>query len=330
MKEKFLELRKTHNHELMLFGILILLVVVMSAISPGRFFTFSNIQSMALQMSEFGFFALGMMAIIITGGINLAIVAQAAIASIIGASILTQPFATENPMLYVPIAIIAMVLVGIITGIGGGFFVAYVGATPILVTLGFMSLLNGLSLVLTKGSPISGFPAAYKLIGSGNVGPFPIPFLLFVLGAMACYLLLERSAFGTRLYMVGCNERATLFSAVNTKHVLMQAYILCGIMAAFAGIIMSSRYNSAKMDYGASYQMQSIAAAVLGGTRISGGQGTVVGTVLAVCIIQVISNGLNIVGVNRYGVDIINGVFLVVVLTIGHFMQRGRHAVADA
>ena len=131
-----------------------------------------------------------------------------------------------------------------------------------------------------------------------------------------CYFLFERSTWGTKVYMIGCNELASKFSGIDTKKILLQVYVYSSILTGIASIFITSRYNSAKTDYGSSYLMQAVTAVVLGGTSISGGHGKVIGTVIAVCIIQVISTGLNILQVNRYIINIITGGILILVLAL--------------
>lgn len=318
------KLWQKHPNELVLAGILAGLFCVIGALSPRQFLSVNNLRSMMFQMSEFGFIAIGMMAVILTGGISLSIVSQAALSSIVGAFILTSPLTQSSPALGIILAIAACVIVSALSGALNAFFVAVVGVAPILVTLGTMTLYNGISLNFTKGGAISGFPDAYSIIGNEMLLGIPIPILLYALGAAVSYFLLERSAWGTEIYSIGCNETAARFSAINTRKALMKLYIFSGVMAGVSGIIMSSRYNSAKSDYGSSYLMQSVAAVVLGGTRITGGHGTVAGTVLAVCIIQIVTSGMNILGVNRYVIDIVIGGILILVLTFRMCMQKGK------
>ena len=139
---------------------------------------------------------------------------------------------------------------------------------------------------------------------------------------IVAYLLIERSRWGISVYMVGGNEKATRFSGINTRKTIMGVYVFSAVLSGLAGILMTSRYNSAKADYGSSYTMQAVAATVLGGTSINGGSGHVMGTVIAVCIIQVISSGFNILKINRNLTDIATGLILVGVLAMNHFVNQ--------
>ncbi|MDC7290859.1 ABC transporter permease [Blautia schinkii] len=315
------EMKSKHSSEFTLLLIFIGVFIVMGILSPDKFLTSNNIKTMAFQMPEFGLMSLAMMIAVLTGGINLSITTGAALSSIVAAFILSSEFGKSSPGLSVVVALAACMLVSVLTGVVNGTVIAYVGVAPMLVTLGTKTLFEGLGLNFTKGGSISGFPEVYSEIGNGTFLGIPIPLLLYVAVVIVSYFLFERSAWGTEVYMVGCNETATKFSGINTKKTLMLVYIYSGIMAGLASVLISSRYNSAKTDYGSSYMMQAVSAVVLGGTSIAGGHGTVAGTVIAVAIIQVISTGLNIWGVNRYIINIITGGILIAVLALRYITK---------
>jgi len=272
------------------------------------------------QMSELGVLAIGMSIVILTGGINLALSHSSMLAAIIGTLVMqAMVSAGMNPLLTILAGIIVIIAVSLILGAINGFFIAYVGVLPILVTLGTRSVFEGIGLNITKGSALSGYPPEFNFIGNGVFLGIPFPFLIYVAVIIVSTLLIQRTAWGMSVYMIGGNVKATELSGINTKKVLMGVYIICGILCGIAGVIMASRYSSARTDYGSSYVMQAVTAAVLGGTDINGGEGTIIGTVIGVAILQVISSGLNILGVNRNFVDIIIGAILIAVLTIRFF-----------
>ncbi|MEM1483731.1 ABC transporter permease [Oscillospiraceae bacterium PP1C4] len=318
------KLKSKYPNELTLALILIGVFLFMGILSPSKFFTVNNIKTMAFQMPEFGLITLGMMAAILTGGMNLSITSVAALSSIAGAFVLSSDFTKSNPALGIILAIIACLGVAVITGIINGGVIAYVGVAAMLVTLGTMTLYEGIGLNLTKGGSISGFPLAYMKLGNGSLLGIPIPLLIYAAAIIVSYFLLERSNWGVKVYMTGCNETATRFSGINTKNTLLKVYIFSSVMAGIAGLVLISRYNSAKVDYGSSYMMQSVAAVVLGGTSITGGHGSVAGTTIAVAIIQVVSTGLNLFGMKRYIIDIIIGGILIVVLAVRFFSGKYR------
>jgi len=312
------------SKEWILVGVFVVLFILMAVLSPSRFLSLDNLQSMAFQLPELGIISLAMMVVIVTGGINLSITSSAALCGIMTAFVLSKLNASGASIF---ITILAAILVAILTsqicGAINGLVVAYIGVSPILVTLGTMTLFEGISLNFTKGGAISGFPEQYYWFGNGTILAIPVPMIIFVVVIIATLILLERTPWGMSVYMVGCNPTATMFSGINIKKVLMKVYLYSAFLGSIAAIIMTSRYNSAKVDYGSSYLLQSVAAAVLGGTDIAGGYGKVMGTVIAVAVLQVLSSGLNILGLNRYIVDIIMGAILIVVLAINFLNSKG-------
>lgn len=321
------EFKSKYTGEFSLIITFIILFLIMSALSPSKFLSFYNLQTMAFQIPEFGLMALAMMIAVLTGGINLSITTSASLSSVIAAFILCSEFTRTNPTLGIIISIITVIGISVILGTFNGIIIAYVGVAPMLVTIGTKTLYEGLGLNFTKGGSISGFPASYIQIGNGTLFGVPYSLLVYIIVIIICYFFFERSAWGTKVYMIGCNELASQFSGVNTKKILLSVYIYSSLLSGIASIFITSRYNSAKTDYGSSYLMQAVTAVVLGGTSISGGHGKVMGVFIAVLIIQVISTGLNILQVNRYIINIITGGILIFVLALrylSHFMEDRR------
>jgi len=305
-----------------LFIIFSILFILLSIASPDRFFTLRNMKTMAYQLPEFGLITLGMMVVILTGGINLSITFASALSGIMAAYALVN--FDFNAWLVILAAILIASLVSLLTGVLNGVIVAYIGVTPILVTLGTGTLFEGISLRFTKGGTISGFSEQFSWIGSGTILGFPIPILVFIIAALVTYFLLERTPWGKRVFMVGSNPEAANFSGIKVKKILLQVYIYSSLMAGLAAILMVSRYNTAKVDLGSSYLLQSVSATVLGGTSISGGTGSVTGTIFSLLILQIISSGLNVLGVNRFFIDIIMGAILIIVLTIDFLSNKAE------
>lgn len=307
---------------LALIGIILLMVVLNGA----PFFQARNIQSMAFQLPELGMLSLAMMVTMLTAGINLSIIASANLTSIIIALILSQfigPDMSEGGVVgIVVLAIGAGLLVSIMIGLLNGFLIAYIDVSPILATLGTMILLNGVSIVLTKGYVISGFPPLIRFIGNGQILGIPMPMIIFVLCAAFMALLLTRTRLGVSIYMLGSNPTACHFSGIDNRRVLLKTYLISGIYAGIAAIIMMSRFNSAKADYGASYLLMTILAAVLGGTSAAGGFGKVSGLVIALVILQVVSNGLNLLRVNNFLTIAIWGIILILVMVANYFSKQ--------
>ncbi|MEK4180686.1 ABC transporter permease [Aeribacillus sp. FSL K6-1121] len=293
-----------------ILGLIAIGLFVLMSISVPGFLSSNNLTNMMFQLPEFGLFALAMMVVIVTGGIDLSITYTAALAGVAIAILSSNGY----PMI---IAILGGIAVGLLCGFMNGLIIAKIGVSPILVTLGTMVLFEGLILSITKGNSISGFSPEYTLIGNGYyLGLIPLSIIIFLFVAILTSVLLNKTVWGRSVYMVGSNPVASLFSGVNNSKVLMKVYLYSALLAAIASIIMTSRYNTVKVDLGSSYLLQSVAAAVLGGTEIQGGYGKVIGTLYAVMIFQMISSGLNLMGVPRPIVTVIMGAILIAVLII--------------
>ncbi len=310
---------KKYRNEIILFIVFISVFILMSAISPSTFLTVYNMQSMAYQMPEFGIMTFAMMVVIITGGINLSVTATSALSAIIGGLVLSTLHSNGIGSFWViAVSLIGFLIAAAACGALNGFVVAYVGVTPFLVTLATMTLFGGISVKITKGGAISGFPESFFFFGNGDVFGIPFPVIIYSLIILVTWILLNKSPFGLRAFMLGCNPKATLYSGVDTKKLLLKLYIYSGLLCGISAVIMASRYNSAKDTYGSSYLLQSVAASVLGGTDIAGGYGSVLGVVIAVAIIQVIYSGLNIAGLNPYLTNVVIGLILIFVLAINY------------
>lgn len=315
-----------NKNQYFLLVLLLLLIAAMSLLAPGKFLTVRNFKNMGFQMAEFGILAIGMSVVIMTGGINLSLVNSAMLSAIVGAFLMRtmNELGGIPDLVIIATGILTVMLVSILCGIVNGYFVAYLGVASLLVTLGTQTVFNGVSLNITRGSGISGFPALFQRIGAGSILNVPYTMLIYLGAILVAWYLVERTPWGVSIYMVGGNEKATRFSGINTRAVLMKVYIFSAVMAGVAGVLMVSRYNSARADYGSSYTLQAVAATVLGGTDINGGSGHILGTVMAVAILQVVSSGFNIIGINRNITDVVTGLILVAVLTINYFTARER------
>jgi simple sugar transport system permease protein len=297
--------------------ILVGLFILMAIMAPG-FLDPYNLSNMMFQMPELGILALGMMVVIVTAGIDLSLTYTSAFSGVITAICLSNHYP-------IAVAIIIGIAAALLCGLLNGFFIAIIGVSPILVTLGSMVLFEGIILTITKGNAISGFPESFGAIGNMSIGPIPLPIVIFLVLAVITSILLNRTIWGRSVYKVGINPVAVQFSGINVKKVLLGVYLFSAFMASIAALIMISRYNSAKVDLGSSYLLLTVSAAVLGGTEISGGYGKVIGTVYAVAIFQVLSNGMNLLGIPRTVVDILMGVILIAVLALNYFSAKMNH-----
>jgi len=277
--------------------IVVIVALVFSILLGGRFFSVANFQSIGSQLPILGMLALGMGITMLTGGINLSIIAGANACSLVMAAVLVSH--PDNP-LFLALALLAGLLVAVIIGIFNGALISWVGVSPILATLGTMTFITGLNILLSNGSVISGFPTAIQFLGNATLSGVPVALLLFILVAILLWVLLEHTTLGRSLYLVGSNEQATRFSGVNTVRVQISVYVISALLGWAAAILMMAKFNSAKAGYGESYLLVTILAAVLGGINPDGGFGRVLGMVLALLVLQMLESGFNLLGISSY------------------------------
>ncbi len=310
-----------------LFGLFILLFICCALLKPESFLRVSNFVSMAKQFPEFGLMSIGVAVVMLTGGIDLSIVNVANLSAVIAALILRgyAPRGTPNETVVAVIAaaVAAALGIGVICGIFNGILVSKIGIPAILATLGSGQLFMGLAIVATGGRPVSGLPIMYSRYGNKSLwGIFPVVFLVFMVCALAVGLILSRTTFGVKLYMLGANAKAAVFSGLKTTRIYITTYVISAVLGLVAGLIMMARSNSAKADYGVSYTMQSILIAVLGGVSPSGGKGNVSGVVMAVFILQLLSSALNMFeNISNFYRDILWGVVMVGVLIANYHIN---------
>jgi len=312
--------------------LLVALVVCFALALQDTFLSLGTLRSMAFQLPELGVLALAMMITMLCGGINLSIIATANLTSLTIGYVLTQlmpaDWATAAGIGTILLAIAAGLAVAGLIGLLNGVIIAYVGVSPILATLGTMTMVKGISIGLTHGNVISGFPEPILFIANGVVLGVPMAVIVFALCAAPLALLLNRTPFGIAIYMIGSNERSTRFSGIDTRRVLLRVYVLSSLLCGVAALVMMSRFNSANAAYGESYLLITILAAVLGGVDPFGGFGRVMGLVLALIILQVISSGLNLLGLSAHLTLAIWGAILILVMAVGYLNVRlgGRAA----
>ena len=299
--------------------IAVIVFALMGVLSPERFLSAQNLTSMAFQFPEFAILALAMTLAMMTGGIDLSVVGIANLSAVIAALILTE-FADPNlsiqaSLLFLGFALGVSLLIGAVAGLLNGTLVAFLGLPPILATLGSGLVFTGLAIALTGGSAVMGFPEVVAWIGNTQVLGIPTPLLIFILLAVALHILMTRTAFGLRISMYGTNPLAALYAAVDVNGMLLRVYTISGLFASVAGMVIMSRANSAKADYGSSYLLLAVLIAVLGGVNPYGGYGRVVGVVLAVLSMQFLSSGLNMLQVSNFARELIWGVLLLFVMT---------------
>jgi simple sugar transport system permease protein len=306
----------------LLLAILVVLIIVMSSLKDS-FFTFNTFQSIAFQLPEMGILTLAMMITMITGGINLSVIASANLSGILMALIMTRniPEGQDNIGIVI-LAILAGMAVCLAVGVLNGVVIAYFRVPDILATLGTQMLINGICLVVTHGEVIAGYPPSFSAIGNGELAFIPTPFWIFIICTIIMAVVLRRTSVGQQAYMYGSNPVAARFSGVNTKKMLLKVYVLSGFFVGAAAMLLTSRFNSAAAGYAESYLLQAVLIAVLGGTDPNGGRGRVAGVVLAVIILQVVASGLNLIRASQYLTTALWGIILL--LSVWMRMDKKR------
>lgn len=283
--------------ELYLMALLAAVMVFFSLQIPGVFWSASNFQSVAGQLPVLGVLAFAMAVTMLTGGINLSIIATTNCCALSMAWVANHfPPSVGSGL----IMLLAGVGMAVVIGLLNGVLIAVIRVSPILATLGVMTLLKGATILISKGGAISNFPAYVLWLNNSDWLGIPTPFFLFLLVAVIMWIVLERTPLGRRIYLIGSNQRAAHYAGINTPRTLMVVYVISSLLCVVAALLMMSKLNSAKAAYGESYLLTSILAAVLGGINPDGGFGRIAGMILALILLQMLESGLNIMGISSY------------------------------
>ena len=315
-------------HVTRLAVILVLLLTFFMLVKTKSFFGIATWQSMAVQFPEFGLMALGVMLTMVIGGIDLSVVGVANMTAIGSATLMMSiaPTGADSPQGYMAVvaAIAFSLVVGALAGAFNGFLIAKVKIPAILVTLGTFELFTGIAVIITGGKPASGLPAQYGEIMAQRVfGIIPMPLIIFILATVVIALIMYKTAFGTKLYMLGSNETAARFSGLKTDNLIIRTYMTSGIYAAAAGLVMLANYNSAKADYGSTYTLLAVLIVVLGGVNPNGGSGRLSGVILAVVVLQVLSSLLNTFpNISNFYRPLIWGGVLLLVIVVNQWTKK--------
>lgn len=312
------------------YGIILVLaleMIIFSLISE-NFFTDSNLINIANQATFIAIIAVGMTFVIISAGIDLSVGSVFALVGVITAGVLIL-----DPILLwlrLPLALLAGLSVGIGTGLFIGLMISRFNVAPFIATLAMMTICRGLASLsppifghgLKIQSTISGLPEAFGSIGRGHILGIPVPVLLMVFVYVIGGVLLHQSRFGRYTYAIGGNEEAARLSGIDVRRVKLQVYILCGGLAALSGIILASKMGVGDPKVGMLYELDAIAAVVVGGTSLMGGRGSMLGTFIGAMIIQVLYNGLNLVGISSFLQKIIIGIVILLAVLIDQIKKK--------
>lgn len=289
---------------------LILLVIIISALNSA-FLEPSNLFNLLRQVSINGLIAFGMTFVILTGGIDLSVGSTLALSSAMVAILMVSGVDSM-------IALLLGCIFGAVLGAINGLLITLGKMAPFIATLATMTVFRGLTLVITDGNPITNLNESYafQLFGRGYFLGIPVPAVTMFVTFIILYILLHKTVFGRQTYAMGGNEKAAFISGIKVNKLKIMIYSLAGLMSAMAGAILTSRLNSAQPTAGMSYELDAIAAVVLGGTSLTGGKGRILGTLIGVLIIGVLNNGLNLLGVSSFYQQVVKGVVIIIAVLI--------------
>jgi len=289
---------------------LALIIIVITVLNPS-FIEPSNLFNVLRQVSINALIAFGMTFVILTGGIDLSVGSIFALSS----SIVAGSMVSGMPTI---LAVFLGLSAGLVMGAINGFVITKGKVAPFIATLATMTIYRGLTLVYMDGKPITGFDdnAGFMMFGQGYLLGIPIPVITMLITFFILYFILRKTTFGRQTYAIGGNEEASRLAGVKVTKIKVWVYSLSGLLAALAGIVLTSRLNSAQPTAGGSYELDAIAAVVLGGTSLSGGKGWIVGTLVGALIIGVLNNGLNLLGVSSFFQQVVKGAVILLAVLI--------------
>lgn len=298
------------NQNLGTIAALIILIVFVSVLNPA-FLQVNNLLNLMRQLIINGFIALGMTFVILTGGIDLSVGSTLAFTSAIFAGLLQNGMNTG-------LGIVITLALGLCLGLINGLLITKGKLAPFIVTLATMTIFRGLTLVYMDGRPISGPKDnfAFQFLGKGQVFGIPFQVILFLIVYIVLSTLLNKTSHGRKIFAVGGNEKASFISGIKIDKVKVLVYVISALMAVVSGLVLTSRLNSAQPTAGSAYEMDAIAAVVLGGTSMTGGSGSLTGTLIGILILGVLNNGLNLLGVSSFYQQIVKGVVILIAVLI--------------
>ena len=291
-------------------SVLILLVIcVFATILSPSFLSVTNLFNVFKQITVAGIVGCGMTFVILTGGIDLSVGSILGLSGVLASGVLAS---TGNTAAAVAVSLV----VGVACGAVNGFFVSVCGIPPFISTLGMMTLLRGVILVYTKGSPIPIKSDAYKFFGKGSIAGIPVPVIILIIVFLLAHYILTQTSYGRSVYAVGGNREAARLSGIRVKTSEFLVYTLNGLMCGMAGLILTARLGSAQSTSGTGIEMDAIAAVILGGTSLSGGVGFVLPTVVGAMIMGIIDNILTLMNVNPHATNIVKGAVILIAVLV--------------
>jgi len=298
--------------------VVMLFVVAFFLYKSARFGTVENLTTILIAAAPFALIALGQTLVILTGGIDLSV------GSVIAASAMAAAYVAKASGGNLLLTVLVAVLVGLAAGAVNGFVVSRMNVPPFIATLGMLTLASGIAYVIGGGAPINGLPASFGAIANTQVLGLKIPVLLMILAIVGLAVIMKQTSYGMRVYAVGGNRLAAEIAGVKSKRVLFSVYTISGVLAGVSGLMLASRVISGAPNLGQGYELDAIAAVVIGGASLMGGRGTIWGTAIGLLLIQTLNNGLDLLIVPSYWQDVIKGVLIVLAVAIDVWASKRR------
>jgi ribose transport system permease protein len=301
---------------------LLAMVVALSVMSD-RFLTAENGWNIFRQISVNLCLSIGMTLVVVSGGIDLSVGAVLCLAGAVAASLLKTGITLGALGVHLEFTVSGVILAAVVTGallgLANGVVITRLLLPPFVATLAMMSVARGLSLLYTGGFPITGLGSAFGFVGTGAWLGIPLPVWIVGVLSAATLVLCHRTPFGRHLYAVGGSERAALLTGLNVNGIKIAVYLVCGALSGLAGVMVTARLDSAQPNAGLGYELDAIAAVVIGGTSLSGGRGSVAGTIVGCLIIGVLNNGLTLLNVSPFWQQIVKGLVIIVAVALDRF-----------
>ncbi len=311
--------RRLRTTEVAIFAAVLLECIVFAFLSPS-FLTLNNFVNVTLQIAIYGILAVGMTIIMITGGIDLSIGSVVALVGVV-AAILSKKEALPADVM-VGTAMLAGIALGTAIGAASGSLIARFGIPPFIVTLALMTICRGVVFIITGGFTEGELPAHFGWLGRGHLWFLPIPVVIMVLLFGAGYVVLDMTAFGRHIYALGGNEEAARLSGIRVRRTKVLVYSLSGLLTGLAGVTLAARLGAGAPNSGLGYELDVIAAVVVGGTSLSGGRGSMIGTLAGTMFIGVLNNGLNLANVDPYTQKVALGLVILAAVWLDQLQKK--------
>nr|WP_243207101.1 ABC transporter permease [Mediterraneibacter hominis] len=317
-KKMMVQSRNFIKNNTMLFFLILLFVI--SMVFVPRFATTGNILNVLIQISINALIACGMTFVILSDGIDLSVGSVAALAGVVGASVIKLMPDAGVAVSLVMILLTSLVIGGI-CGCINGFCIAKLNVPPFIATLAMMNVARGLAYVATDAKPVFGLPESFGFVGLRKIGPIPVSIILMVIVLMIAYIILSKTAYGRHIYAVGSNQEVSKLTGISVMKIRFSVYIISGFLSALGGLVLASKLQNGQATAAQGYELNAIAAVAMGGTSMAGGRGGIVQTIFGLFVIGIINNTLSLLGVSSYWQTVAMGIIILIAVIIDQYRK---------